>query len=459
MFWAAMLLSLTGYSWYLVFAYLTYATYPGLWTGLAGLFLLALLPAGLGFSLNRGLLAWGPTVFRLVQVNLILYLLYACLTALGSVMIADYLFWNPPGPLHWTAYLFPSVWLLLGWLCGTYFVFQTADLTTIVRQTSIRTVETSLVLVVPAIFILTLMSFTGPLLLILVAGWFLALSLTLAVEGTGVTETSAIRYDIVLFHAVVPPLAAIVIFVVAFYGEMRSLLQAARGALYALLDYLGKLLEMLTLPDGDLDILPPEWAPLIMPTREAEQVREPAAWFLFVMIGLVILMLIPALGRLLGLLKTRLGAAPKLPQKRYSPFRTLLQVWRWLVTLAWSLAKICLGLVSRIKALAGWLQRKIKAILYRWLPARTPGQKIFRSYEAFLRLGRRCGCPRQAYETPLEYAWRLQHANEKQLFPDLEVSRLTRLILEASYSNQAMSWQQAADSEVLYKTIKSLVKN
>ncbi|KJS70580.1 MAG: hypothetical protein JL56_16655 [Desulfotomaculum sp. BICA1-6] len=452
MSWAALLLSVTGYSWYLVFAYMTHATYPSLWTGLAGLFCLALLPTVLGFTINRSLLASGPTVLKLVLINLLLYLLYTGLTALGSVMIADYLFWNPPLPLPWTAYLFPAAWQLLGWLSGTYYVFQTADITA-ARPTGIKTVEISLVLVMPAIFLLTYMGFAGPLLIILVAGWFLALALTLAVEGTGVTATSVIRYDIVLFHALVPPLAAIILFAAAFLGEIRSLLQAAQGALFALLGYLVKLLDMLFPPLPESNVSLPEMATPPMPTGMPENVQEPASWFIYVIIGLGILLLIPILRGLLGLLKIRLGAVPRLPQKRYSPFRALLQVWRWLITLAFSLLKIFAPLVSRIKNLAGRLRQKIKAILLRWLPAKTPGQKILRSYEAFLRLGRRHGCPRQAYETPLEYARRLQAVTTKQPYPDAEISQLTGLFLEASYSNKPLSWQQAAESERLFKTI------
>ena len=452
MSWAALLLSITGYSWYLIFVYMTYATNPGLGTGLAGLFVLALLPTCLGFTLNRSLLASGPTVLKLVLLNLLPYLLYTGLTALGSVMVADYLFWNPPQPLPWTAYLFPSAWQLLGWLGGTYYIFQTTNLTAAARSTGIKTVETSLVLVMPAIFLLTYMGFAGPLLIILVAGWFLAVALTLAVEGTGVTAASVIRYDIVLFHAIVPPLAAIILFAAAFLGEIRSLLQAARGALFALLGYLVKLLDMLFPPLPESNIVLPEMPPPPMPAGGSENVPEPASWFIYIIIGLGLL-LIPILQGLLSLLKIRLGAVPRLPQRRYSPFRALLQVWRWLITLACSLLKIFAPLVTRLKALAGWLRQKIKTILNRWLPAKTPGQKIFRSYEAFLRLGRRAGCPRQIYETPLEYARRLQKATAKQPYPDAEISRLTDLFLEARYSNKLLNWQQAAESERLYKTI------
>ncbi|KJS10352.1 MAG: hypothetical protein VR67_18825 [Peptococcaceae bacterium BRH_c8a] len=453
MSWAALLLSVTGYSWYLVFAYMTYATYPGLWTGLAGLFCLALLPTVLGFTINRSLLASGPTVLKLVLINLLLYLLYTGLTALGSVMIADYLFWNPPHSLTRAAYLFPSAWQLLAWLIGTYYVFQTADIKAAAQPTGIKTVETSLVLVIPAIFLLTYMGFAGPLLIILVAGWFLALALTLAIEGTGVTATSVIRYDIVLFHALVPPLAAIILCAAAFLGEIRSVLQAARGALFALLAYLVKLLDMLFPPLPESNVVLPEMASPPMPTGGAENVQEPASWFIYIIIGLGLLLLIPILRGLLGLLRIRLGAVPRLPQKRYSPFRALLQVWRWLITLVCSLLKIFAPLVTRLKALAGGLRQKIKTILNRWLPAKTPGQKIFRSYEAFLRLGRRAGCPRQIYETPLEYARRLQTATTKQPYPGAEISRLTGLFLEASYSKKPLSWQQAAESERLFKTI------
>jgi len=114
-------------------------------------------------------------------------------------------------------------------------------------------------------------------------------------------------------------------------------------------------------------------------------------------------------------------------------------VWRWLITLACSLLKTFAPLAARLKALAGWLRQKIKTILNRWLPAKTPGQKIFRSYEAFLRLGRRSGYPRQNYETPLEYARRLQTATAKQPYPDAEINRLTSLFLEPATATSPLA--------------------
>ncbi len=443
MSWTTLLLSITGYGWYMVFVHLTHETHPGLWTGLAGLFILALLPAVLGLAVNRSLLATGPTVLKLTLAHMLLFLLYTGLTIPGSLLITDYLFWTPPQPLSWTAYLFPAVWQLLGWLCGAF-----------VRTSGIKTVEISLALMLPAVFILTFMGFAGPLLLILVAGWFLALAMTLAVEGIGVAETSSIRYDIVLFHALVPPLAAAVLFAVAFFGELRSLMQAARDAFYALLGFLAALLEKLS-PPADPGALPPPMPMPPMSGGEMEKVQEPASWFIYVLIGMMLLFLIPLLRALPGLLKMRLKAAPRLPRQRYSPFKALLQVWRWLFALLGSLFKIFAPLARRVKALARRLRQTIKAILRRWLPAGTPGQKIFRSYEAFLRLGRRRGCPRQAHETPLEYARRLQ-ASAREPSPAAEINRLTSLFLEAGYSNRPITRQQAAESEQLLKTIARL---
>lgn len=439
--WSTLLLSLTGYSWYLVFIHLTHETHPGFWTGLAGLFILALLPAGLGLTAHRSLLATGPTVLKLALTHLLLFLLYTGLTVPGSLLTADYLFWNPSQPLAWTAYLFPTVWQLLGWLCGAF-----------VRTSGIKTVEISLGLMLPAVFILTFMGFAGPLLLTLAAGWFLALALTLAVEGVGVAETSAIRYDIVLFHALVPPLAAAVLFAVAFFGELRSLMQAARDAFYALLGFLVALLDRLSPPAAPGAPPPPMPVPP-MSGGEMEKVQEPASWFIYVLIGMMVLFLIPLLRALPGLLKMRLKAAPRLPRRRYSPLRALLQAGRWLFALLGSLLKIFAPAVKLLKTAAGRLRQTIKAILRRWLPAKTPGQKIFRSYEVFLRLGRRRGCPRQAHETPLEYARRLQAATAGGPFPAAEINRLTGLFLEAGYSNRPVTRRQAAESEQLLKTI------
>ncbi|MBS4023743.1 MAG: hypothetical protein KGZ79_15210 [Dethiobacter sp.] len=62
MTWAAMLISVSAYGWYLVIAFNQSTGLPVSFAGLAGLIFLSLLPTYLGLVANRSLFASGPTV-------------------------------------------------------------------------------------------------------------------------------------------------------------------------------------------------------------------------------------------------------------------------------------------------------------------------------------------------------------------------------------------------------------
>lgn len=462
MIWAATLLSVSGYCWYLVFAYICSANgsanYPGFGAGLAGFLLLAVLPTFIGFFSNRSLLTTGPTVLKLAIINLLQYLLYAALTVLAGTLVKAHLLKTSPELLYWKAYLFPSSWQLLSWLCGLYFVFKATGPEAVDRPANIQALEISLVLVIPAVFLLTYNGFPASLLMLLITCWFMTLALTLAVEGTGFSAASVIRYDLIIFHAVIPSLAAVIIFLAAFWGQVRSLLQTAQKALVALWALLIYLLKLIPAGSPAAPLPDPGITSLSMKAGEMEQVPRMPLWFYAPFIALGLLLLFIGLWGLINLLKTRLSAAPRTPQRKYSLFRGLAQFWRWLAVLAWKLLTSCWGLFKWICVPVGKLRQKIMVVLRGLLPAKTPDQKIFRVYEIFLRLGRRFGCPRKTCETPLEYVRRLQTSGKIELFPGEEVEELTSLFLKARYSHEPVSWQQAAISEQLLKIIRSKLK-
>jgi hypothetical protein len=107
-----------------------------------------------------------------------------------------------------------------------------------------------------------------------------------------------------------------------------------------------------------------------------------------------------------------------------------------------------------VKTLAVMLKQKVSYMLGNLLSPKTPYQKILRSYEAFLRLARRHGYPKKAYETPFEYADRLLKANGKRPLPADEIRRLTSLFVEARYSKRISNEQQAKDSQSILNAIR-----
>jgi hypothetical protein len=443
MIWPAILLSISSYGWYLVFAYSTSMAYPNFGTGVLGLFSLGIIPVIVSFAANRRFLASGPTIFKVTLLNFLYYLLYASLTTLPGALAGSGFLFFALSPLSWAVYILPWTWQLFSWLLGTYFYYHSAEFSPAAPISNVKVAEISLGIMIPAIFLITFMGFSLPLPLTTIAFWFIAFTLALALAGEGITRISIVRPDIIFFHALVPSLAAIIIFFAAFSREIHLLLLTMQKTFMAFLMYIVNLLTWLLGKPTPADFEPPlntSFGPL----PEERALAEAAP--LWVFLPFLVLALIK-------LLKTRLRPVTVCAGKAPSPLSAFRQIWKWFVVLIRNLLKLSCKLVEVITTMAGKVKTKLIRLLHRWLPARTPYQQILRSYEKFLRFGRKSGHPRKAFETPLEYALRLQDVSPKKPFPDVEIRQLTNLFMATYYSKMRADWPHAAESITLIKNI------
>lgn len=456
MIWAAMLWSISSYSWYLLIALNRTANHPNPWTGFTGLILVAILPTFLGFTANRSLLATGPTVLKAIGINARDYLLYAGLTVAGGILTRHFLSLPFPNPLEWADYIFPSFWQFISWCYGMHFGINYAELRKADRPAAIKAAEIGLILVVPAIFLLTFAGFPSSSLTMIILCWFIILALALTVEGSDWNKSSVICYDMVVFHAVVPTVVSVILFAMFFLRGTHSLMTAIKRAVIALLGLILHLLELLFSKVPEPGRLNPDILGLTIGMEAPVPVKEPSVWVIALFLVVMLIILIPLVYNLIRWLKVRLHPVSPLPQ---APFpSSFLQIIRWLVRLVRNLAQEILNLFSRLRTLVAALQLKLKIMLRRWLPAQTPYQQIVRSYEAFLSLGRKTGCRRRTCETPLEYAQRLEQSTRQLVFPLKEINYLTSLFLEARYSDHLINWQQATECETLVNTIRSTLR-
>jgi len=328
--------------------------------------------------------------------------------------------------LDWKVYLLPFIWQLISWLTGTYYALNSAALANH-RPSNIRAAEISLIMIIPAVFILTFQGFSVSLLVMIIACWFLALNLTLAVEGRDTNEASVFRYELVFLHALIPAIAAIILFIIAFFGEIRDLFLAAQQGIIALWNLIVTLLNLLFSKPPEVDINSYDFpAFYAKPEREPEVAAQVSPlWFIIPLLILAIPPLLALINGLIKLLRMRLGSQQTFTAKRYSFIRSLFQVWKYLFLLVGHMFKQILKLIALMKDTGKKILIKITQLIKRWLPPRTPYHKVFRSYEAFLRWGRKSGFPQKPGETPLEYARRLQKSAPTHSHPYEEINQQT----------------------------------
>ena len=167
MIYPALLFSITGYSWYLVF---TCNTGPGnlpvTGGGLAGLLFVAVLPAILGFYTSRKILAHRPSVAAIILKTAKNWLLFFLVTALPEVMGNKFMtgsFVQTNGVL----YILPAIGQLLGWSSGVYHganrlkpVFK-EDPSAVIKES-----ELNIIIFLPAFFLLGRMGYSASLLVV-----------------------------------------------------------------------------------------------------------------------------------------------------------------------------------------------------------------------------------------------------------------------------------------------------
>lgn len=450
----ALVLTLSGYGWYLV---LTHSYPPGLpiyGSGLAGLIFVALVPLLLGFAAGKTTIDAGPTIFRLILIVFLQYLAYAVLVALGGAVYESSFPVSFAGPFIWTSLIPPAVGQLFCWAGGTYAAVMPPQPAAREYLVHLRAVETSLLVMIPVVFLLTFMDYPAALILLLTGGWFIALAFTLALAGGGADGRSIIRHDLIFLHILVPLVATTVLFFLAFSQEAHLFLQAARDGLGTALSFLFYLLGLLLRPKTDGGDMIWETGDQVFPTPSEPFMpeRTPPPWLFLPFLIAAIPALYAALQALLQLLRTRLKPSPA-TVRRFSLWKSFNRACRWLVTLMQTLFHQSLTLIKIMFRFWHRTGLKIAKVMRAMLPAQTPHQEIIRSYKRFLRWGRRRGCSYRPSETPFEYSLRLQNTARKRTLPGTEIDRFTALFLEARYSRHPACRRQSAACTALLKTI------
>lgn len=445
----ALMLTLSGYGWYLIFTHTYPFGLPAYGCGLAGLIFVAVLPVLFGFAAARNTVTGGPTVLKLVLVTFLQYLIYALAVALGFAVFAGY--------YQIASFLPPALWQLLCWTGGSYAAVSPPQPAGRDRSAHLRAVETSLLLMIPVVFLLTFMDYPTMLVLTLALSWFTALAFTLALAGINVLDRTVIRHDLIALHILIPLITAALLFYLAFSREMHLFLQTARETLGTVIRYLLYLLDLLFSRKsyGDVvlremnDPVPPARPEMLFPERELP------FWILLPLLVVAAGGLFIALRALLELLRTRLKPPPAVSTRRFSFWEFFLQICSRLTALLKNLLEQIITLFEILQILLHRARLKIAGIIRSFMPAGTPSEEIVRSYRRFLRWGRRRGCPYRFTETPLEYAVRLRNTARKRAYPGIEIERLTSIFLETRYGCQPANSQQSEVCTALLKTILS----
>ena len=450
MIWPLLLICISNYSWYLIFT--NNAVTINVGELLIGLIFNSLLPAFWALALNSKLSFREPTITTTLRKNLQQFLLYNGLFSLINILRGNYL--NLPLRLAW---LLPFIWQGLSWFCGINAVFQLISPLKKTGSISLRAVESSFIIFLPALIILHLMGAPFITLFLLLAGWLIALFITLDMEGHGVQKKHYFRYDLIVLHLFVPVVTAALLFFITFSQEAYFILKFVQKKIinmfFAAANYLNhiflqgfkgkKYLEPnSSSKSGIREIVPP--------------LREMPPWLGHFFILVAAICLLTALSILVKVVKNRnkskLVLKPRSRTKAKVTIRQLL-----LLVKSWlrNILKSINGFIQKIGILFKSLGQKIVNFIRRLRQPKTPTDKVIHNFNLLLRLGQKRGLPRQLCETPLEYITRLQHFHRNSFFPVVEVSQLTALFLQAVYSNNPIGEEQSEESIRLIKCIES----
>lgn len=448
------MLCVSCFGWFLVISFSILEVYPDLWAGLAQILFWSLLPAGLAYTLNRKLLVKGPTILQAALANLLSFLFYTGLT----IWSCYYLFRAGILSIPWfgsrSLAVFCSCWQLFCWGSGAYTAYL-AGIGTEIRQVGMIALSLP---AVPAVFILAVLGFPPALLLMLIAAWFCTLALSLATVGGVSGQHTGYRYDIIFLHWLSACLVAVLLFFAVFSREALQILLGAQKALLAGLEFLYRvLLWLLSLfPEQHQDPNFSEWQrPEIDIDKLIEKGGADPFWLKVLLILLTAAGFIFLAVQLLKLFKIRLAPAQRTSGVGSVSLLTVLRDFAaLLLALGRGLLKIVLFLAVVLQKGLISLGRMLRKLIYNWLPSQTPDQAISRSYRSLLRWGCRAGYPRKAYETPLEYALRLEKAVEGRTCSGEEIHQLTVYYLETCYRRECNDWQRAEECRTLLAAVK-----
>jgi hypothetical protein len=420
---------------------------PGPWASVSGLLVLGLIPTWLGFKISEKILNFGSTVLKFGLLNFFGYFFYSAFLV-GLCWLIPKL-GLPIGPEYQSLalYIFILVCLALSWTIGVYFLLQPPVSSQLSRSLGIKVFEVSSALVIPAVYLLISIGLSNLTLTIIITCWFIALALTLALEASNSMQIKP-RYDIVAFHALVPYVVAIFLFVVLFSGEAHQLMESAlkliSAAVLAIFEFLDSHLKLVTHSQ------PTNFEPGNIPgtSDSVPMAREISPWFflpIWLFGGFLMVFIVKGL---VQFLKSGLSLKT-LPTQPFNPYNSRqYSVWKMFI-LWWN------KISTRCRLALRSIHHKFKACFFK---NPTPYYRVFRSYQNLLKTGQKYGFAKNPSETPLEYGLRITWAETNPLFPKAEILALTHLFLKAHYSRQGVNHGDAETSEGLLRTINSRLK-
>lgn len=446
---AAIMFGVSTFGWFLMIYYHELAIYPGLSGGFSWFVFLALLPVCLAYVQNRKVLCKGPTILQVLLINVLGYALYTGLTIWVYYLLSQLGFLSFSWLGGWHMGLFYSFWQLLCWYVGLH----TAYLSSTGGEVTLPELIVLSLPALPAVLCLTVAGFPPATLLLVIVGWFLTLTLSLAAVSAAGRDGTGCRYDIVLFQCLIVCLVAAVIFFAAFSGNAYQLLLGARKALLEILQRIYNFLANFYSQQPTTDLS--TFKKMIKVPKISNRTSANSFKLWTLAIPFAVAMAYLGIKALLRLFRTRLTPGKKIVFVNAWSF---LAVFRHFILLAkktaWGLRKMTLFILSRLGQAFDALMRKIARLAARCLPPSTPDQAIYRAYHFFLRWGRRRGCSRKTSETPLEYAARLAaHLDRTELFNGI-INQITACYLETCYRQECCDWPRARECQALVKDMK-----
>lgn len=443
---AAVLLSVTGYAWYSIFAFNEQKGHPDLGTAILQLALLCLLPTLLGYFATEKILKASPTMLKLLGLNLLYFLLYTFFISGSAFFLTNRGFW----PEGWSSLVFTSFWQLISWSLGVYPLIAAAEANTKNLLSALRSMEISLV-IIPAVFLLTYMEFSPSVILLVIISWFTALSLSLLTQGVNSQGKISFRYDIIVIHSLIPFLLAFILFLTAFSAEAFQVLDGFLRTVLAFLVYLAKLLD-------SFFKLPPQspYSPKNAPSpgipEEGASLLQPSGILTVIFMVLAAILIIMAVMHLIKMLRIRITLSSDISPIIRGPAFSIKGLLQQILLLFVYLYKSSINLFSKLKQLYRKTAVKISEKIKNYLPPKTSVEAVYRCYRSYLRWAGHFGIPRGKSETPLEHAYRLQES--RALASQREIYELTMYYLETCYSTKTIDWEQAHKCRNLLNAIK-----
>ena len=443
----AALISVSGFCWFLIILFRLFTVQPSLSVGLAQLIFLIFLPVILSYYINRRLFYSGPTIFKIILLNILQSCLYSALT----VWLFHYLqyFWLLP--VQWPASsmsaIYYTIWQLAMWSCGTYFAIKPQKEKQSISPAGIIYISLS---AIPPFFLLVMTNFPSSGLILIIFSWYFTLTFALAAKNGGQKH-----YDFILLHNLIPCLIATFLFFILYSDQLKSLIKGVYRVLLAIKSFIFYLLSLLNNINYENSVINNSDSYMNSNITGYSQVVVNKVFIECICFIILAPLCVFLFWELTSSLRIRITPRERpLPGSRFSMADTFRKSMAEIVLFVKGLMIITRRMLRHfgngILLFKRYFASKVKALL----PPPTADQAIFRIYLNFLRWGRHHHLRRGAAETPLEYSARLEKFAGEYPACGQEIRMLTWHFIQMKYRNIAADWQTAKECKNLLKRIE-----